>query len=251
MSDAVLAVIPARYASTRLPGKPLVDLAGKPMIQWVWQAVAASTKVHRVVVATDDERIATVVGGFGGEVVMTDPELPSGTDRCAAAARSIGWESAGYVLNIQGDEPLLPTSLVDDLVDAVVIGGADVVTPICRLTNPADLTEPSIVTVALNSRGEAMYFSRSPIPHYRGVEMALWPEHHQYWKHIGLYGYTADALQRHVALQQHPLELAESLEQLRLLADGARIRCIVTEAELVAVDTPADAERVYTLLAGL
>ncbi|MGA0834255.1 MAG: cytidylyltransferase domain-containing protein, partial [Candidatus Kapaibacteriota bacterium] len=148
MSDAVLAVIPARYASTRLPGKPLVDLAGKPMIQWVWQAVAASTKVHRVVVATDDERIATVVGGFGGEVVMTDPELPSGTDRCAAAARSIGWESAGYVLNIQGDEPLLPTSLVDDLVDAVVIGGADVVTPICRLTNPADLAEPSIVTVA-------------------------------------------------------------------------------------------------------
>lgn len=250
MPASVVAVIPARYASTRLPGKPLVDLAGKPMIQWVWQAVAASTKVDRVVVATDDSRIADVVRGFGGQVVMTNPELPSGTDRCAAAARSIGWDHQGYVLNIQGDEPLLPTALVDDLVDAIVMGGADVATPICRLTNPADLSEPSIVTVALDSRGYAMYFSRSPIPHYRGVEMAHWPEHHQYWKHIGLYAYTADALQRHVALQQHPLEVAESLEQLRLLADGARVRCIVTEAALVAVDTPADAERVRQLLLG-
>jgi len=242
-----LGVIPARYASTRLPGKPLVDLNGKPMIQWVWEAARTAKHIDRLVVATDDQRIAEVVGGFGGEAVMTDPALPAGTDRCAAAAAALGIE-ADIVLNIQGDEPLIPGELLDDLILTVKRGDCDVATPVARVTDVADLTDPSIVTVAAGADGHVLYFSRSPIPHVRGKEMSEWLEHYPYWKHIGLYAYTAEALQRHINLPVSALEEAEALEQLRLLEDGARFHCVITEAKLVAVDTPADAERVRALL---
>jgi len=242
-----LGVIPARFASTRLPGKPLVDLNGKPMIQWVWEAARTARYIDRLVVATDNDLIADVVRGFGGEAVMTDPALPAGTDRCAAAANALGID-ADIVLNIQGDEPLIPGELLDDLILTVKRGDCDVATPVARITDAADLADPGIVTVAAGADGHVLYFSRSPIPHVRGKVMSEWLDHYPYWKHIGLYAYTAEALQRHISLPVSALEEAEALEQLRLLEDGARFHCVITEAKLVAVDTPADAERVRALL---
>ncbi len=242
-----LGVIPARFASTRLPGKPLVDLNGKPMIQWVWEAARTARQIDRLVVATDNDLIADVVRGFGGDAVMTDPTLPSGTDRCAAATQILGID-ADIVLNIQGDEPLIPGELLDDLILTVKRGDCDVATPVARITDAADLSDPGIVTVAAGADGRVLYFSRSPIPHMRGKAMSEWLQLYPYWKHIGLYAYTAEALQRHINLPVSALEEAEALEQLRLLEDGARFHCVLTEAKLVAVDTPADAERVRALL---
>lgn len=242
-----VAIIPARYASTRFPGKPLVDLNGKTLVQRVWEATMNARTLDRVVVATDDERIALHCESIGAEYIITSSDLPSGTDRVEAAYRGLNIH-AETILNIQGDEPLLQSDLIDQLVLAMERSGADVVTPIKKITSNEELFNPTIVKVALRNDFTALYFSRSTIPHYRGVDKEFWLSHYQYWKHIGLYAYRPHSLRRFVELPQSKLEIAESLEQLRLFGDGAVFQCIETDCELIAVDSPDDAERVRAVL---
>ena len=242
-----VAIIPARYASTRFPGKPLVDLNGKTLIARVWEAAMNATTLDKVVVATDDERIARHCEQIGAEYILTPSELPTGTDRVEATYRALNVTS-DVILNIQGDEPLLESSLIDQLVVGLENSSADVATPIKKIDSIEELFNPMIVKVALRNDMTALYFSRSTIPYFRGVDKELWLSHYQYWKHIGLYAYRPKALRRFVELEQSPLEIAESLEQLRLFADSAIFQCIETECELIAVDTPEDADRVRKFL---
>ncbi|MFN9777165.1 MAG: 3-deoxy-manno-octulosonate cytidylyltransferase [Candidatus Kapaibacterium sp.] len=242
-----LAVIPARYASTRFPGKPLVDLCGATMLERVVRAAQAAQSITDVLVATDDIRIEAECERIGVGCVMTSAELPSGTDRVAAAAAVLG-ASYDVILNVQGDEPLLQPSLLNELVLGLVESQADVCTPVTPLTLADDLDNPTICKVTRRSDGTAMYFSRSVIPHVRGIQGEQRLEAVRFWKHIGLYAYTPAALARFIALPPHPYELAESLEQLRLLADGARYMCIETLHTLIAIDTPEDVLKVRAAL---
>jgi 3-deoxy-manno-octulosonate cytidylyltransferase (CMP-KDO synthetase) len=251
-----IGIIPARYASTRFPAKPLCNVFGKTMIQRVWEGATAAHVLERVLVATDHECIAEVCAAFGAEVVMTAPELPSGTDRVAAAYQqhvAACKEEYDIVVNIQGDEPLLKGSVIDRLVETLEGSKADVSTPIQRLTNPQELVDSAIVKVVLNNNHMALYFSRSPIPCVRDVapseEMyAEWLRRGQFWKHIGLYAYRTEALLRFQKIPPSPLELSEQLEQLRLLQDGLLYVCVETSEHFVAIDTPEDVERVVALL---
>lgn len=243
----IVGVIPARYAATRLPGKPLIDLCGQTMIERVWRATAACAELDRVLIATDDERVVREAERIGADVVMTDPALPSGTDRCHAALASLSTQPE-IVINIQGDEPLLQPKVLTNLVMALRTSGADVATPVTRITVSDDLTDANIVKVAMTSSSRAVYFSRSPIPHMRSVDVAEWLEHSAYWKHIGIYAYRHDALERHVSLPPTDLERCESLEQLRLLADGAVFACVPTDVTFISVDAPQDADAVRRFL---
>ncbi len=244
---SVIAIIPARYASTRFPAKPLVDLCGQTMLERVWRAACGAREIDEVFVSTDDDRISAECDRIGARCIMTSADLPSGTDRVAAAAASLKL-SSDIVLNVQGDEPLLQSELLDNLVRALRSSDADVATPIRALTSLEELDNPTICKVALRSDMTALYFSRSVIPHLRGVAPADRLQHFAFWKHIGIYAYRAAALQRFISLPPAALELAESLEQLRLLADGARYLCVPTTHDLVAIDTPEDADRVRALL---
>jgi 3-deoxy-manno-octulosonate cytidylyltransferase (CMP-KDO synthetase) len=243
----IVGIIPARYASTRLPGKPLVDLNGRAMIERVWRAATASAALDRVIIATDDDRVASAAHDFGAEVCMTSPELPSGSDRCDAAIRTMHLRPE-IVVNIQGDEPLLQPSLITTLVDALRTSRADVSTPVTRILFADELDDPSVVKVARAADGHAVYFSRTAIPFQRDVDKGQWLTSRPYWKHIGLYAFRLSALQRHVALPASSLERAEALEQLRLLEDGARFLCVETDHVLLSVDTPEDADRVRRYL---
>jgi len=243
----VVGIIPARYASTRLPGKPLIDLNGRTMIERVWRAATASSALDRVIVATDDDRVADVMRTLDAEVCMTSPDLPSGSDRCDAAIRALHLRP-DIVVNIQGDEPLLQPSLITHLVEALHRSRADVSTPVSRILFADELDDPSIVKVVRGADGHAIYFSRSAVPFQRDVDKGQWLSRQPYWRHIGLYAYTLRALQRHVALPPSPLERAEALEQLRLLEDGARFACVETDQVLLSVDTPEDADRVRRYL---
>ena len=251
---AIVAIIPARFASTRLPGKPIVEIHGKTLVQRVWERASAARRPQRVVVATDDERIASVVRGFGGEVVMTSPDHATGTDRLAEAARAIG---AAIVVNVQGDEPLLDPAGVDAAVDALREDAeADISTLSLPLVSAAEMLAPSVVKVVTDSRGYALYFSRAPIPHVRrgasadplaSAEDAV--ARGLARKHVGLYAYRRPALLRFASLPPSSLEEAEGLEQLRALHHGLRIRVVPVEGGSgVAVDTPEDLERVRALL---
>ncbi len=251
---AIVAIIPARFASTRLPGKPLADIHGKTLVQRVWERARAARRPGRVVVATDDERIASVVRGFGGEAVMTSPDHPTGTDRLAEAAGTLG---ARIVVNVQGDEPMLDPRGVDAAVDALCDDAeADISTLSLPLVEAAEMLTPSVVKVVADARGYALYFSRAPIPHVRRGAAADWPASAQAAvdrglarKHVGLYAYRRDALLRFASLPPSPLEEAEGLEQLRALHHGFRIRVVPVEGDAgVAVDTPEDLERVRALL---
>jgi 3-deoxy-manno-octulosonate cytidylyltransferase (CMP-KDO synthetase) len=250
----VVAIIPARYASSRLPGKPLAEIAGKPMIQHVCERAAASRLAHRVLVATDDDRIASAVRAFGGEAVMTAASHATGTDRLAEAAAHC---NADIVVNVQGDEPLLDPSWIDAVAGALL---ADPELPMATLSLPLTSTDEmlasSVVKVVTDARDDALYFSRSPIPHVRS-EASADPrtpaersvERGLARRHVGLYAYRRDALFRFAALPRSPLEEAEALEQLRALHHGMRIRVVpVTGSVSVAVDTPEDLERARALL---
>lgn len=241
-SQRVVAVIPARYGSSRFPGKPLAPIAGKPMIQWVYERARAATRVHDVLVATDDERIAAAVAAFGGRAVLTSPDHPSGTDRIAEAVRGI---EAGLVLNVQGDEPLLPPRVIDALVAAMQAGGAEMGTVAVPLApERAEFADPNVVKVVVNERSEALYFSRATIPFQRrdGEPLrALW--------HWGIYAYRREFLAQFVNWPPAALERCEKLEQLRALAHGARIQVLVeTQAQSAGVDVPGDVARVEALL---
>ena len=243
----VTAIIPARYASTRLPGKPLIEIAGKPMIRHVCDNVARARAVSRVVVATDDERIAATVRDAGCEVVMTSPDHPSGSDRIAAAARELG--ITGAILNVQGDEPMVDPAMIDRLIDAFhALPGADCATPVAPIDSMAFLFDPDTPKVVLRDDGTALYFSRTPIPYFRDRDPEEWLGLHGFYRHIGLYLYTADALARFVAAPPSPLEQVEQLEQLRLLGLGMSILCVTVDYAGQAVDSPEDVMRVESLL---
>lgn len=238
----VLGVIPARYGSTRFPGKPLADIAGKSLIQRVWEHAAMCKRLDSVVVATDDERIYEHVLGFGGQAVITSENHSSGTDRLGEVAES---QPAAYYVNIQGDEPLLPPQAIDELVLKTLAAKAQMstlVTPLDSATDEKRITSPHVVKAVLDRQGYALYFSRSAIPFNRGeAEMA-------YFKHIGIYMYSRETLQKMCAWERTPLEIAESLEQLRALENGVKILCVTSDYDPAGVDRPEDMARVVEKL---
>jgi 3-deoxy-manno-octulosonate cytidylyltransferase (CMP-KDO synthetase) len=242
-NSAVLAVIPARHASTRFPGKPLAMISGKPMIQHVVERVRGARLVTQVVVATDDERISKAVAAFGGEAIITRHDHASGTDRVAEVA--VQREAAVYV-NIQGDEPLINPGAIDAIVAAMLEDeSVQVATPCVPIAEANDIMDPNIVKVVSNFDGDSLYFSRAPIPWVRDERAPAAPLH---FKHIGLYAFRRDALLEFPTLPPGELERIEQLEQLRWLENGFRIRVVEVDYDAVSVDVPADIERVEQLL---
>ena len=244
----VIAIIPARYASTRFPAKPLAVLGGKMVVERVYEQVKKA--IDKVVVATDDERICDAVLSFGGEVVMTSSEHRSGTDRCAEAYDKLGYE-ADIVLNIQGDEPFVAPEQIEALIkcfESEKIDIATLVKPFSAEDGIDALENPNSPKVVINEAQEAIYFSRSVVPYLRGVERSEWLKNHTFYKHIGIYAFRAETLKRVTTLPQSPLEKAESLEQLRWLESGYKIGVGVTNIETVGIDTPEDLERAEQFL---
>jgi 3-deoxy-manno-octulosonate cytidylyltransferase (CMP-KDO synthetase) len=237
-----IGIIPARFASTRLPGKPLADIGGKPMIQWVYENTVK--ELNDVLVATDHPDIEQAVLDFGGRVMMTSPDHPSGTDRCAEVNQVLAdsGESYDVIINIQGDEPFIKKSHLRLLKDAF----SDPATQIATLANPimdsAELMNPNAVKVVVGKHGNALYFSRSPIPHNRHVADDNWLSSHTYLKHLGMYAYRSEVLQQITMLEPSPLEKTESLEQLRWLENGFGIKVLVTHEPSQGIDTPGDLE---------
>ncbi len=241
----ITAIIPARYASTRFPGKPLALLGGRPVIQHVYEKAVQT--LGEAYVATDDERIARVVEGFGGRAVMTSASHRSGTDRIEEAAEIIGTD-ADVIINIQGDEPFVDASQLKTL-QALFDDGETQIGTLGKRFDTMEATEnPNSPKIACDRRGFALYFSRSVIPFVRGQERASWLEHYPFLKHLGLYAYQREVLREITQLPQSPLELAESLEQLRWLENGYRIRVGLTDVETVGIDTPEDLERAEQFL---
>lgn len=236
----ILAVIPARYASTRLPGKPLLDICGKPLIQRVWENVSRVRGLHAVVVATDDVRIADAVESFGGKVCMTSPDCRSGSDRVREVANSL---AADLYLNVQGDEPLLEPSAIETLLAAFAEDENVQVATLCSRISEEQARSPHMVKVVCDHAGNALYFSRSPIPCVREPGDTA-----TFWGHIGIYAYKADVMRRIGSLPSSPLEQAEQLEQLRLLQAGIPIRVLNVPPMGVGVDTPDDLERVRAII---
>lgn len=238
-----IALIPARYASTRFPAKPLALLRGKPVIQWVWETAARC--MDDAVVCTDDERIMQAVERFGGRAVMTSTSHRSGTDRCYEAYQKVG-QGADVVVNIQGDEPFIhPTQL--QTIRACFENADTQIATLVKPFRPEDgleaLRNPNSPKVVVDSQMRALYFSRSVVPYVRGVEPDEWLSRHTFYKHIGLYAYRADVLRQITSLPQSSLEVAESLEQLRWLQNGFTIRVGITDVETIGIDTPDDLMR--------
>ena len=245
-SAQVIVVIPARYGSTRLPGKPLVPLAGTPMIQRVYDRAKAAQHVHRVIVATDDDRILHAVQSFGGEARMTRADHRTGTERVAEVAAH---ESGDIFVNVQGDEPLLDPHAVDTAVEALLEDSqASVATVATPIKTPADIMDPNVCKVVLDFDENALYFSRAPIPWVRDTHSKMQVRH---WKHLGLYVFRRDALLEYPTLPQGELERIEQLEQLRWLENGWKIKVAEVEHDAVSVDVPEDVARVEKLLAKL
>ncbi len=240
-----VAIIPARYNAQRLPAKPLADICGKPMIQRVFEQASKARRISKVIVATDDDRIASVVKAFGGEVVMTSPDLQSGTDRVAAAAKTLS--DADIVVNVQGDEPLIAPEMIDEAVAVVADGSSKVGTLVKQIDNEADLFNPNIVKVVMGREGNCLYFSRAAIPVGRDKAQQEWLGSQAYYKHIGLYVFRHEFLLLFPTLEQTPLEKMEKLEQLRILEHGYSIRAAVTTYDSTPVDTAADLELVRSL----
>lgn len=240
-----IGIIPARYASTRFPGKPLALLGGKPVIQHVYEKVAAV--LEAAYVATDDERIYDVVKSFGGQVVMTRTDHKSGTDRIEEAIEKIGGEW-DVVVNVQGDEPFVAKNQLDTICHCF----DDPTTQIATLGKPFESMEavqnPNSPKIVVDNMGFAMYFSRSVIPYVRGKEMSTWLTHYPFLKHLGIYAYRKDVLRQVTQLPQSSLEIAESLEQLRWLQNGFKIKVGTTDVETVGIDTPQDLERAEEFL---
>ena len=240
-----IGIIPARYASTRFPGKPLALLGGKPVIQHVYEKVAAV--LEAAYVATDNERIYDVVKSFGGQVVMTRTDHKSGTDRIEEAIEKIGGEW-DVVVNVQGDEPFVAKSQLDTICHCF----DDPTTQIATLGKPFESMEavqnPNSPKIVVDNMGFAMYFSRSVIPYVRGKEKSSWLTHYPFLKHLGIYAYRKDVLRQITQLPQSSLEIAESLEQLRWLQNGFKIKVGTTDVETVGIDTPQDLERAEEFL---
>lgn len=243
LPNQIVGILPARWASTRFPGKPLHPIAGKPLIQHVWERCRACSKLDSLLVATDDDRIRAAALTFGARVVMTSPAHPTGTDRLAEAVRAV--PEATHIVNIQGDEPLIDPDLIDALAAAIAGDPAlDMVTAANPIApdDPA-VQDPNVVKVVMDLNGRALYFSRSPLPYFRNPVPGL-----SVLRHKGIYAYTRRFLERFVTWPPSPLERAESLEQLRALENGATIRIIPTADTSPGVDTPEQARHIESLL---
>ena len=239
----ILGVLPARWGSSRFPGKPLHLIAGKPLIQHVWERCQQCTQLDEIIVATDDERIRDAVIAFGGKVAMTSPDHPTGTDRIAEAARMV--PQATHIVNIQGDEPLIDPALIDELASTMA---ADPSLDMATAANPLDpsdpaVHDPNVVKVVTALDGRALYFSRSPLPFFRNPVAGL-----PVLRHKGIYAFQRSFLDRYVTWPPSPLEKAESLEQLRALENGASIKVLITSDTSPGVDTPEQAREVEILL---
>jgi len=239
---SVAAILPARWGSTRFPGKPLHLIAGKPLIQHVWERTRRAKSISQVIIATDDMRIAEAAFAFGAEVSITSPKHCSGTDRIAEVAKKL--KGVSHVINVQGDEPLVDPALLNRLAKTLLGDPKlDMITAANVFAPEDDVSNPNAVKVALDREGNALYFSRSPIPYIRDLAAAV-----PYYRHQGLYGYSLKFLLQFVKWKPSPLEKAEQLEQLRALENGARIRVLITKHASVGVDSPADVALVEKFL---
>jgi 3-deoxy-manno-octulosonate cytidylyltransferase (CMP-KDO synthetase) len=243
---SILGIIPARYESSRFPGKVLADIKGKTMVQRVYEQAVKSTCLAKVVVATEDQRVVDHITNIGGEALLTNPDHASGTDRCYEALQ-LQQEEYDYVINIQGDEPFIDPQQIDELA-RLLDGSAELATLIKKITTNDELFNLGEVKTVFNKNMEALYFSRQPIPYYRKVAEMDWLQQHDYYKHIGIYAYRADILKRISQLPVSPLEQAEALEQLRWLENGLMIKLAFTEFESVCIDTKEDLAKVLATL---
>jgi 3-deoxy-manno-octulosonate cytidylyltransferase (CMP-KDO synthetase) len=243
-----IGIIPARFASTRFPGKPLADLGGKPMIQWVYENTLQS--IDNVIVATDHPDIESAVKGFGGKVIMTSTEHPSGTDRCAEVIEILEKDGESYdvALNIQGDEPFIRNTHLSLLKQAFDKEDTQIATLANIIEDPEELFDPNIVKIVTGKGGRALYFSRSPMPYLRNRPENEWFSSFKYMKHLGMYAYKTEILKEITNLKTSPLEQAESLEQLRWLEDGYRIIVHITTEVGIGIDTPEDLEKARRII---
>lgn len=243
-SMRILGIIPARFSSTRFPGKPLADIDGKPMIQCVYEQAKQCKSLCEVIVATDDKRIEVAVKKFSGRAVLTSQQHESGTDRCHEALRIIGEKNFDAVLNIQGDEPFIHHQQIEQMAQCFRNTNAQIATLVKKIDNLHELTNHNTIKVVVSNKKEALYFSRTAVPYYRGEDFSEWMKLHHYYKHIGIYGYRSDILAEIVKLERSSLEIAESLEQLRWLENGYKINVELTEYESHSIDTPEDLKNV-------
>jgi 3-deoxy-manno-octulosonate cytidylyltransferase (CMP-KDO synthetase) len=239
----IVGIIPCRYASTRLEGKPLAPILGKPMIQWVWETATQATILANLVVATDDERIYGCVEGFNGRVLMTAPTHGSGSDRAAEASQALGLEDDDIVVNIQGDQPAFDPRCLSEVVSPLIDDPKLIMTTlIYRITDPAEIEDPNCVKCVFDKDSFALYFSRSPIPFGYGSEQP------HIFKHLGIYAFRKHFLERLASLPQSRLEGVERLEQLRAMEHGYRIKVVETRYDSKEVDSPSDIEKVEAVL---
>ena len=237
----VIGIIPSRYASTRFPSKPLAMIKGKTMIQRVWEQ-AWKSKLDAVVVATDDMRIADEVLKFGGQYVLTDPNHRSGTDRCREALYMVEGQYDA-VVNIQGDEPFIDPAQINQVIELIGRDDTQLASLAKRIEDEDELFSPNVVKVVMDKQGNALYFSRNPIPFMRNLDHDKWLQKGEFYKHIGLYAYKTETLCQIAEMQSTKLEMAESLEQLRWLENGLRIRMGITQLESLSIDTQEDYEK--------
>lgn len=243
----ILGIIPARYASTRLPGKPLAIIKNKPMLSWVWEAATNSKLVNRVVIATDSEEICNYCKTIGAEALLSPSDLPNGTDRIIYTKKHYNLDYDLF-LNVQGDEPLITSDAIDKLITEFSQSKADVGTLIKKIANKDELFNPSVVKVVTDSENNALYFSRSVIPHLRDISQNDYLKEFTFWKHIGIYAYTKESLELFSTLPESTLEKAEKLEQLRLMQAGAKYKCVETDIDLMSIDTREDLVRINDFL---
>ncbi|MBI2968127.1 MAG: 3-deoxy-manno-octulosonate cytidylyltransferase [Bacteroidetes bacterium] len=245
----IIGIIPARYASSRFPGKPLARITGKSMIQRVWEQASSAKCFSQVIVATDDIRIKNHVDRFGGAAIMTSSRHRTGTERIGEAIKKIpGISADDIVFNIQGDEPFVKPGSFNLLVRCFVSKEIQIATLAVKLTGSEELHNPNVPKVIINKFRDAIYFSRAPVPWCRGFEKQDWTKHHTYYQHIGIYAYRAGILRKIIKLPPSPLEIAESLEQLRWLENGYAIKVALTDHKSISVDTPEDIERAEKFL---
>jgi len=245
MAATVSIVIPARWESKRLPGKILSDLGGKSLLRHTWERVTQVKRACEVVVAVDNDRVKAEVESWGGVAVMTDPKCASGAERIASIVSDL---MGDFIINVQADECFIETKLLYDMIERWDITGADIITPVTRIDSDMDLKDPSVVKVVLGQDGRALYFSRSPIPFIRDICEEDWLKKHNFWGHIGVYGYARRVLEEFERLGKSLLEEVEKLEQLRFLDGGYCIQTFETEYHALAVDTQNDLERARELI---
>jgi 3-deoxy-manno-octulosonate cytidylyltransferase (CMP-KDO synthetase) len=242
----ILGIIPSRYGSTRFPGKPLVDIAGKSLVQRVYEQTSKSTLLTEVVVATDDQRIFDHVLSFGGKAIMTSDQHPTGTDRCVEVAKKMG-NDFDFFVNIQGDEPFIDPKQIDGLCELFLTPTTEIGTMMKAITDPAEIFDMKEVKITFNKNMEALYMSRSAIPYIKDVPESEWYKHHTFYKHIGIYGFRKDVLIRIADMRPTILEKLESLEQLRW-QDEFKISLGITDIDTLSIDTPEDLKEVIKYL---